>query len=62
MRLADERNLTGIELRYPDGQAWSGKGDFDYVREARIIGQTANSVSNDCNWEGITGTRPTPPM
>jgi hypothetical protein len=39
MRLADERDLAGIELRYPDGQAWSGTGDFTYVREARIIGQ-----------------------
>jgi hypothetical protein len=43
MRLADERDLAGIELRYPDGQAWSGEGDFSYVPEARIIGQTASS-------------------
>jgi hypothetical protein len=41
MRLADERDLAGMELRYPDGQAWSGEGDFGYVREPRIIGQTA---------------------
>lgn len=39
VRLADERDLAGIELRYPDGQAWSGKGGFTYVREARIIGR-----------------------
>jgi hypothetical protein len=39
MQLADERDLAGIELRYPDGQAWSGEGDFRYVREARVIGQ-----------------------
>lgn len=38
MRLADERDLAGIELRYPDGQAWSGEGEFAYVREARILG------------------------
>ena len=25
MQLADERDLAGIELRYPDGQAWSGR-------------------------------------
>ena len=43
MRLADERDLAGIELRYPDGQAWSGEGDFGYVREASIIGQSAVS-------------------
>jgi hypothetical protein len=38
MWLADERDLRGIELRYPDGQAWSGTGGFDYIREPRIIG------------------------
>ena len=38
MRLADKKDLAGIELRYPDGRAWSGKGDFVYAREARIIG------------------------
>ena len=40
MWLADEGDLAGIELRYPDGRAWSGEGDFGYVREARIIGQS----------------------
>jgi hypothetical protein len=39
MRLTDERDLAGIELRYPDGRTWPGKGGFDYVRETRIIGQ-----------------------
>ncbi len=38
MWLAAERDLSGVEVRYPDGQAWSGVGDFDYVRESRIIG------------------------
>lgn len=38
MRLADESALSGIELRYPDGRAWPGAGDFGYVQEARIIG------------------------
>lgn len=38
MRLADERELAGIELRYPDGRAWPGEGEFSYVREARVIG------------------------
>lgn len=37
MRLADERDLAGIELRFPDGRAWPGEGPFGYVREARII-------------------------
>ena len=39
LRLADESDIAGIELRYPDGRAWSGEGDFGYVREASIIGQ-----------------------
>ena len=43
MRLADEDDLAGIELRYPDGRAWPGEGPFGYVREARIIGQSAGS-------------------
>jgi hypothetical protein len=43
MLLADESDLTGIELRYPDGRAWSGGADFGYVRKARIIGQSTAS-------------------
>jgi len=39
MRLAAERDLAGIELRYPDGQGWSGEGEFGYLREPRILGQ-----------------------
>lgn len=39
MWLADESALAGIELRYPDGRAWSGEGGFSYVRGARIIGE-----------------------
>jgi hypothetical protein len=39
MLLADESELKGIELRYPDGRAWSGSGDFGYVRAARIVGE-----------------------
>lgn len=38
MRLADEPDLAGLELRYPDGRAWAGEGGFTYVREARILG------------------------
>jgi hypothetical protein len=37
MRLAEESTLAGIELRYPDGRAWSGEGGFGYVREARVL-------------------------
>jgi hypothetical protein len=38
MWLASEAELAGIELRYPDGRAWSGEGGFVYVRDAHIIG------------------------
>ncbi|HEX8262486.1 MAG TPA: aldehyde-activating protein [Allosphingosinicella sp.] len=41
MRLADEDDLSGVELRYPDGRAWSGQGGFGYVREPRILGRRA---------------------
>ena len=37
MRLANENDLGGVELRYPDGLAWSGEGDFGYVQKALII-------------------------
>lgn len=38
MSLADEGDLAGTEVRYPDGRAWSGGTDFGYVRASRIIG------------------------
>ena len=37
MWLADPSDLRGIELRFPDGRAWPGEGDFAYVREARSL-------------------------
>lgn len=36
--LLDEHELSGVELRYPDGKSWSGQGEFGYVRESRILG------------------------
>lgn len=41
MRLADENDLAGVELRFPDGRAWPGEGEFGYVRAARILGEGA---------------------
>lgn len=39
MRLVDDSELAGIELRYPDGRNWPGAGSsFGYVQDARIIG------------------------
>jgi hypothetical protein len=40
MLLADEGDFAGVELRYPDGRAWPGHGDFSYVRAPRIIGES----------------------
>lgn len=42
MRLAEEAELAGVELRFPDGRAWSGEGGFAYVRPARILGEQAD--------------------
>ena len=39
MQLADEADLAGVELRYPDGRAWPGTGDFGYVRAPRVLGR-----------------------
>lgn len=39
MLLAAEADLAGVELRYPDGRAWSG-GEVTYVRGPRILGET----------------------
>ena len=39
MLLADESDLAGVELRFPDGRVWPGAGEYSYVREARIIGE-----------------------
>ena len=38
MWLAEERDLAGVEVRYPDGRAWPGHGPFAYVKASRIIG------------------------
>ncbi len=46
MALADESDLSGIELRFPDGRAWPGAGAFSYVREPRVVGQTKASHNN----------------
>lgn len=43
MWLADESDLDGIELRFPDGRNWDGASAFGYVREGRIIGRLADA-------------------
>lgn len=42
MWLAKADDLAGIELRYPDGRAWTGQGEFGYVGKARIMGRESN--------------------
>jgi hypothetical protein len=44
VRLADDADLAGIELRYPDGRAWHGQGDLGYVRQAVVIGEGSASA------------------
>ncbi|MCW3835276.1 GFA family protein [Sphingomonas canadensis] len=38
MWLADEADLAGVELRFPDGRNWDGAGEFGHVRPAEVIG------------------------
>jgi len=38
MALADEADLAGLELRFPDGRAWTGEGAFGHARPPRILG------------------------
>ena len=38
LALADEGELAGIELQFPDGRNWSGEGPFAFIRPARILG------------------------
>ncbi len=33
MQLAEHADLAGMELRFPDGAAWSGAGEFGFVRD-----------------------------
>lgn len=44
--LANEAELAGIELRYPDGKNWSGEGEFGYVRASRILGDGSCRASD----------------
>lgn len=37
-RLADPAGLAGVELRFPDGRAWPGEGEFTYVRAPEVLG------------------------
>ena len=37
MKLFDPAELTGVEVRFPDGKNWPGEGSFGYRREAMTI-------------------------
>ncbi|MEM9054724.1 MAG: aldehyde-activating protein [Pseudomonadota bacterium] len=37
MRLFDPELLSGVEIHYPDGKAWSGKGPFKFRRSKMTI-------------------------
>ncbi|MGB3626378.1 MAG: hypothetical protein WA989_11130, partial [Henriciella sp.] len=38
MRLFAAEDIEGIEVRYPNGQDWSGSGPFSYRRAPMTIG------------------------
>ncbi|MEO5706689.1 MAG: aldehyde-activating protein [Alteraurantiacibacter sp.] len=37
LRLADEGELAGVELRFPDGATYTGEGEVPYVRGAVVL-------------------------
>ncbi len=39
MKLFDGSDLTGVELRFPDGKNWFGEGTFGFRRAPVIIGE-----------------------
>lgn len=46
MRLFDESDLIGVELRFPDGKAWSGDGDYTYRKAPVILGSALPDKSD----------------
>ena len=38
MRLFKREDLFGVEVRFPDGAAWSGEGEYTYRQEPMVIG------------------------
>ncbi|MEE4190914.1 MAG: hypothetical protein V2I66_05015 [Halieaceae bacterium] len=40
MRLFNSADLTGVEVRFPNGKDWPGEGAFEYRRPSIRIGHT----------------------
>lgn len=38
MNLFKREHLVGVEVRFPDGEAWTGEGDYSYRKDAIRIG------------------------
>lgn len=38
MRLFDPKDIKGVEVRFPNGQDWSGQGEFEYRRNSLTVG------------------------
>ena len=38
MRLFNDSDLAGVEMRFPDGKAWSGEGAFEYRKPSITLG------------------------
>lgn len=43
MRLFDHHQLSGVEIQFPNGSAWSGEGPFGFRRESMTL-------SSDTPW------------
>lgn len=37
MRLFDPSDLTGVEVRFPDGLGWAGEGAYEFRRMALTV-------------------------
>lgn len=42
MNLFRREQLVGAELRFPDGEAWTGEGEYSYCKPAFIISERGN--------------------
>ena len=59
MSLSNESDLNAIEMRYPDGRAWSGGADFGY---ASVSHWRLMHTSDDCRSSDKTAHHPPLPF
>ena len=44
MFLFPQEDLRGVEVRFPDGAAWSGEGAYGYRKAAVILGDDCDRL------------------